>query len=175
LCAITQGKRNLMKVIESPYKKLLNELELKLKEVFGDNLVSLVLYGSVARGDFRKDSDIDLLIIFENLPKEKLLRQKLFIGVEKDISFDELYKKDYQTIFSPILKTSEEAKFLSPLYLDMVDDAIVLYDKNSFFQNVLARLKSRLKELGAVKKKIDDKWYWDLKANYKFGEDIVLE
>jgi len=101
-----------MKVIKSPHKKLLNELELKLKEVFGDNLVSLVLYGSVARGDFRKDSDIDLLIILENLPKEKLLRQKLFIDVEKEISFDELYVKGYNTILSPILKTSEEAKIL---------------------------------------------------------------
>ena len=56
-----------MKVIPPLYKELLNELLYKFKKVHEDNLVSLVLYGSIARGDFRKDSDIDLLLIFEKL------------------------------------------------------------------------------------------------------------
>ena len=73
------------------------------------------------------------------------------------------------------MKTREEAKLLSPLYLDMVDDAIIIFDKDSFFQNILETLRTRLSKLGAKKKKIGDKWYWDLKANYKFGEDIIIE
>ena len=164
-----------MHLIQSPYKELVNELLDKLKIACGDNLISLILYGSIARGDFRKDSDIDLLLIFEKLPKEKFLRQDYFIDVEKGISFTELYEKGYFPAFSPILKTKKEANFLSPLYLDMVDDAIILFDKDSFFQNILKKLRERLKEMGAVKKRIGKKWYWDLKANYKFGEDIIIE
>jgi len=164
-----------MKVIPPLYKELLNELLYKFKNVCEDNLVSLVLYGSIARGDFRKDSDIDLLLIFEKLPKEKFLRQRFFIEIEKEISFEEFYEKGYYPTFSPILKTIKEAKFLSPLYLDMVDDAILLFDKNSFFLNILETLRARLLELGAIKKKIGDKWYWDLKPNYKFGDEIVIE
>jgi len=164
-----------MKKIPPLYRELLDDLLSKFKNVCGDNLVSLVLYGSLARGDFRNDSDIDLLLIFEKLPKEKFLRQRFFIEIEKEISFEEFYEKGYYPTFSPILKTTKEAKFLSPLYLDMVDDAIILFDKNSFFQNILEILKARLSELGAIKKKIGDKWYWDLKPNYKFGDEIRIE
>lgn len=164
-----------MKIIPPLYKELLNELIYKFKNICDDNLVSLVLYGSIARGDFRKDSDIDLLLIFEKLPKEKFLRQRFFIEIEREISFEEFYEKGYYPTFSPILKTTEEAKFLSPLYLDMVDDAIILFDKNSFFKNILETLRARLLELGAVKKRIGDKWYWDLNPNYKFGDEIIIE
>ncbi len=164
-----------MHQIQTPYKELLNELLDKLKMTCGDNLISFILYGSIARGDFRKDSDIDLLLIFENLPKEKFLRQDYFIEVEKGISLTEFYEKGYFPAFSPILKTKKEANFISPLYLDMVDDAIILFDRDSFFHNILKTLKERLTEMGAIKKRIGDKWYWDLKANYKFGEDIIIE
>lgn len=164
-----------MEKIQSPYKELLEKLLNELRRICGDNLISLALYGSVARGDFHKDSDIDLLIICEKLPKEKFLRQKFFIEIEKAIPFEKLHEQNYYPIFSPILKTSEEAKFLSPLYLDMVDDAIILFDKDDFFRSILDRLKSQLKKLGAIKKTIGNKWYWDLKPDYKFGDDITIE
>ena len=164
-----------MKQIPPLYKELLNELLHNIQIDCEDNLVSLVLYGSIARGDFRNDSDIDLLLIFEKLPKEKFLRQRIFIEIENQISFEKFYEKDYYPSFSPILKTTEEAKFLSPLYLDMVDDAVILFDKNSFFQNILETLRTRLSELGAIKKRVGDKWYWDLNPNYKFGDEISIE
>jgi hypothetical protein len=40
-----------------------------LLSLYGDNLVSLVVYGSVARGRARRDSDLDLLVVFEDLPR----------------------------------------------------------------------------------------------------------
>ena len=43
----------------------------------------MVVYGSVARDEARKDSDIDLLIIARDLPKRRLKRQDLFIEFEK--------------------------------------------------------------------------------------------
>ena len=38
-----------------------------LRQTLGDNLVSVVLFGSVARGEARPDSDIDLLIVDPSL------------------------------------------------------------------------------------------------------------
>jgi hypothetical protein len=56
----------------------------------------------------------------------------------------------------------------------MVDDAIILYDKDGFFAGVLERLRRRMQELGSKKIYIGDKWYWDLKPDSKPGEVIEL-
>ncbi len=164
-----------MKSISSPYKELLADLLEGLKKAFGDDLVSLVVYGSVARGDYRKDSDIDLLIVCRELPKEKLRRQELFIKVEDGLNLDALYNTGFYPNFSPVLKTVPEAKFLTPLYLDMVEDAVILYDKKDFFRNILGKLKTGLEEHGAKRISIGKKWYWDLKPGLKCGEVVVIE
>ncbi len=57
--------------------------------------------------------------------------------------------KVMQYNFSPIIKTSEEAIRLSPLYLDMVEDAIIVYDRDGFFEQILENLREKLKKLGA--------------------------
>ena len=44
----------------------------RLQVAWGENLVSVVLYGSVARGECHKDSDVDLLMIAEELPESRL-------------------------------------------------------------------------------------------------------
>jgi predicted nucleotidyltransferase len=59
------------KIVEL-YEELLKKTVDEMKRYFDKNLVSVVLYGSLARGDVKKDSDIDLLVIFEDLPKERL-------------------------------------------------------------------------------------------------------
>lgn len=37
-----------------------------LKDLYGDELADLILFGSYARGDFRKDSDIDFAVVLNN-------------------------------------------------------------------------------------------------------------
>lgn len=164
-----------MTSISSPYKELLNDLLSKLRNSLGENFVSFVVYGSVARGDFRKDSDIDLLIICRELPEERLKRQELFMRIEDGLELEKLYKKGFYPDFSPVIKTVDEAKFLTPLYLDMVEDAIILHDTEDFFKNILDKLKGSLKKQGARKISIGKKWYWDLKPGLKYGEVVVIE
>jgi predicted nucleotidyltransferase len=160
------------------YEDLLKKVADGVRRCFGKNLVSVVLYGSLARGEVKKDSDIDLLIIFEDLPKERLKRQDIFMKMESDV--DEEIKRIYEKwrcypYISPILKTREEAKILSPLYLDMVTDARILYDKADFFKGILEKLRMELNSLHAKRKRVGKKWYWDLKPDYRLGEEIRIE
>jgi hypothetical protein len=37
------------------------------------------------------------------------------------------------------------------LFLDMIEDAVILYDRNDFFRNYLSELKRKLKKYGAKK------------------------
>jgi nucleotidyltransferase len=160
--------------MQDPYKSLLEKLTELLQEEFQDRLVSVVLYGSVARGDNRNDSDIDLLLVIEDLPKTITERVILFDRVERKLDDDimRLMDEGYYVTFSPILKTPEEAMRFSPIYMDITEDAIILYDKNDFFRKVLEKTKKRLKKLGFERVWLSEKsWYWR-KRDYKLGEVI---
>ncbi len=163
-------------MIKEPYATLLNNMLKIMKEEFKDDLISVVVYGSVARGDNRNDSDVDLLIIMENLPKDSMLKRiRLFeTKVEDKLNLDEYWKMGYYISLSPVLKTPEEAEKFSPLYLDMVYDAVILYDRNYFFTRILQKLRDRLKELGAERVRMGKKWYWVLKKDSRFGETVEL-
>lgn len=160
--------------MQEPYKSLLEKLTKLLQEEFQDKLISVVLYGSVARGDNRKDSDIDLLLVIKDLPKTITERVILFDKVERKLDDDimRLMDEGFYVTFSPILKTPEEARRFSPIYMDMTEDAIILYDRDGFFRKVLEKTKKRLKELGFERVWLSKKsWYWR-KRDYKFGEII---
>jgi len=163
-------------VIKEPYATLLNNMLKIMKEELKDDLISVVVYGSVARGDNRNDSDVDLLIIMKNLPKDSMLKRiRLFeTKVEDKLNLDEYWKMGYYISLSPVLKTPEEAEKFSPLYLDMVYDAVILYDRNYFFTRILQKLRDRLKELGAERVRMGKKWYWVLKKDSRFGETVEL-
>ncbi len=167
--------RNLAQVPE-PYRSILLKLVEVLERRFGDDLVSVVLFGSVARGEARPDSDVDLIIVVRNLPRGRFRRQDLFMEVEKELEplLEELERRGYYIEFSPILKTPEEASRVVPLYLDLVEDAVLLYDRDDFFRNILENLRRRLEELGAERVRFGKLWYWRLKRDYRFGEVIEI-
>ncbi|MET1160516.1 MAG: nucleotidyltransferase domain-containing protein [Thermoprotei archaeon] len=163
--------------LKEPYKTIVAKLLDALHKVYGDKLVSLVVYGSVARGDARRDSDLDVLIIVDNnLPRSRFERIRTYLKAEDMIIdfLDKLIDEGYAVVISPVIKTVEEAKHVSPLYLDMVEDAVIVYDKNNFFQQILLKLKEKLDKQGAERVWIGRKWYWRLKKDYRFGEVIEI-
>ncbi|MCX8171684.1 MAG: nucleotidyltransferase domain-containing protein [Candidatus Bathyarchaeota archaeon] len=163
--------------IKEPYKSLIEKLLDLLLNQLGDKLISVVVYGSVARGTTHEDSDIDILIVAESLPKSRMMRQKLFILIEEPLEplINDLWDRGFHVDFSPIILSLEEASRIRPIYLDMVEDSIILYDKNGFFESIMDRLRRRLKELGARRVWVGDKWYWILKPDIEFGEVVEIE
>jgi len=166
-----------LEYVPEPYRTLISKLLEELLRLFNGRLKSLVVYGSIARGDYRRDSDIDLLVVVDGLPRSRLERVKLFVEAEMKLDelLDRLLDEGYAISFSPIIKTPEETSRITPLYLDMVEDAIIVYDENGFFEKILARLRERLKQLGAERVRIGKKWYWRLKKDYRFGEVVTIE
>ena len=147
-----------------------------LRGALGENLISAVLFGSVARGEAGPDSDIDLLIVGEEFPLGRFARLRLL--EEVDAKFEpELARLRSQGLhprLARLLKTRAEATRLVPLYLDLTEDARLLHDRDGFFQSVLTRLGASLKRLGAERKVRGQTRYWVLKPDFKPGEVIEL-
>jgi len=61
-------------VDEKAIGKTLLEVKRRLKTMLGNQLVLLVLYGSRARGDYERHSDIDIAVIVRDLDRELKLR-----------------------------------------------------------------------------------------------------
>jgi len=63
-------------------------------------------------------------------------------------AFQDASHHGIDTRLSAVLKTPEEAEAGSPLFLDMTEDARLLYDRDDFFAGRLERLRERLRQLG---------------------------
>ncbi len=155
---------------------LLGELEAACLEVYGDRLVSLVVFGSVGRGSARPDSDVDLLVVANRLPEGRMPRVEEFAEVERRLRPVMSAARDsgLETYLSPIFKTPDEVRIGSPLFLDMVEDSRLLIDRDGFFADELARLAERLATLGARRVRRAGGWYWDLKPDYRPGDIFEL-
>ena len=136
--------------------KILDEFLQKCKQKFGDNLISIILFGSYARGMATEYSDVDLLIIAKNLPKRRIERYKII----RDIILDFIY--EYEINISPILIKPEELshKNISPLIYGILTGYKVIYDKDNFWKNYLERIKPIIKEKKPVF--IDEEKEWKI-------------
>lgn len=135
---------------------------------YGERLWTLAVFGSVGRGTAGPDSDLDCLIVADGLPVGRLARVDDFQAVESRLP------EPIRQRLSPVFKTRAEAEVGSPLFLDMITDARLLFDRDGFFQGRLERLRARLDELGATRHWLGSAWYWDLKPTYRPGDVIEL-
>jgi len=155
-------------------EQVFSALRRACEEVYGERLTALVIFGSAGRGTARPDSDVDLLIVADPLPRGRSRRIDEFEEVERRLR--ELVAPDLGAVplLSPVLKTPEEVGHGSPLFFDMTDDARILVDRGSFFARELDRLRERLAQLGARRIWLGNAWYWDLKPDYRPGEVFEL-
>ncbi len=170
------GRKKRVASLSSVLKALSMEYTNHLKENLAERLISVVLFGSVARGEAVPVSDIDLLIVVENPPSGRRARLELLAEADKRLEpkLKELEKLGIYTDFTPIIKSRDEALNFSPLYLDMVEDALILHDQDDFFGQVLTKLKDRLSLLKAKRLKQGQVRYWDLKPDFTPGEEFEL-
>lgn len=59
----------------------------EVKKVFGGSLRQVILYGSYARGDYREDSDVDVMILVDLTDMEIKEYQRKLSEVDTELSF----------------------------------------------------------------------------------------
>ncbi len=164
------------KSLADRFEGLLEALRENSIQAYGDRLISLAVFGSVGRRVMRPDSDIDMLLVADPLPKGRLRRVSEFDDVERALagSLEEARSTGIFTRLSPVFKTPDEVRRGSLLFLDMVDDARILYDRKGFLRQVLDALRDRLVQLGAKRIWRGSAWFWDLKPDFKYGDEFEI-
>jgi predicted nucleotidyltransferase len=96
----------------------------KARKIFGDKLVSVILYGSYARGDYDDESDVDIMLLV-NMPQEEYqhYREKITVvsstlSLENDITVS--------------IKVKDNNVFIQyqdsiPFYKNVMNDGVKIY------------------------------------------------
>lgn len=130
----------------------LNDIVGAFKEHLGPDLIAIVLYGSWARGESRPESDMDLLVIARNLPRDRFERvtyiHRPVVG-------------RFQQRISVLAKEPGEFEGYFPsLYLDIGLDGIILYDPKGYMAGKLARIREIIEEAGLYRVRCDGELMW---------------
>lgn len=161
-------------------KKVFDDLLMRLceetKSYYGQRLTTLAVFGSVGRHVPTPDSDIDMLIIAKSLPSGRIARVQEFDTIENNLKGDlaRASSNGVNTRFSPLFRTEEEMDVGGLIFLDMVHDSRILFDRETFFEQYLGSLESTLVKNKAVRVKTGSTWHWVLKPDLKPGEEIKI-
>ncbi|MCD5390460.1 nucleotidyltransferase domain-containing protein [candidate division NPL-UPA2 bacterium] len=130
------------------------------KDYLGDDLISIVLFGSRARSDNARDSDYDIFITAKKLPRSPLER---LLYIRKPIV------AKFEQKISIIAKTPKEVESgFPPLFLDLGIDGKILYD-NGFFKEKIRRIRKLIKEAGLRRRERGGEFYWEWSKPPKGG------
>jgi predicted nucleotidyltransferase len=165
-------------LLQAEYRDLGEEYVQAVKAHFRDRLVSICFFGSAARGEASLESDIDVLIVAEDLPRDLGLRVRdtnsIHESVKKGQAYRRLRSEGRSAFISDIYLSPEEARSHPPILLDIVDHGVIVYDRGGFLAAVLEDIRRKLNELGARKVVAKKGYYWVLKPDAKPTEVVEI-
>jgi predicted nucleotidyltransferase len=135
-------------------ESILNHILRESNRRWGQDLVSVIVFGSFARGDAYEHSDIDLLIIVKNLPKGWRERGAYELSLER-------LGLTWNTPLQVILVEPEEIRLaidnVMALLLEIRESYRYLFDRDMFFQKEMKRFEKMMIRRG-VRRLAEHKW-----------------
>lgn len=105
-------------------QSLMEQYIVEIKRIYGTHLRKVILFGSYARGDFKPDSDIDIMILLDMSDMDlKAYSQQLSY-----MTYD--FNLDNDLDIKPIVKSEEHFRkwvVNYPLYANINKEGVVLY------------------------------------------------
>ena len=103
---------------------IMQDVYMKMRALYGDDLEKVILYGSYARGDYNNESDIDVMVLV------KCDNEKIRELDKRNTSYMSDLCLDYE-IYIPVLVYNTEYfnewKDTMPLFKNVVKDGIEIY------------------------------------------------
>ncbi len=104
--------------------KVINQFIKQLSDLLGNRLKKVILYGSYARGDYDKNSDLDIMILTD-LNDNEIVKYRIAV---RDLACDLEFENDI--IISPIVRNIEKYNNrinIIPFYMNIQKEGVVLH------------------------------------------------
>lgn len=104
-------------------QKILNDFLKEVQIILGNRLKKIMLYGSYARGDYNKSSDIDIMILTDLTNEEIIKYSNQIWEMCADIEIDS------GIVISPLIRNIENFESwldVKPFYMNIVNEGVVL-------------------------------------------------
>ncbi len=114
-----------MKEIPNNVKKSINKFIVEVNSILGNRIKRIILYGSYARGDFKKSSDIDIMILTD-LTDNEIVEYR---GKISDIAYDIEYENEFNITLSPLIKNIDKFNYwleALPFYMNVQKEGVIL-------------------------------------------------
>ncbi len=96
--------------MQESLKSALQDFVQQAEAIYKDHVKQIILYGSYARGDFREDSDVDIMLLVDLSPEEMLEYRKILSNKVFDINLE------YDTLIVPVTVNAEHFREWLPVY-----------------------------------------------------------
>lgn len=113
------------------YEKAVREYAKRILDELGNAIHSIILYGSTARGQASKESDIDVLVIGEH--KRDIERKVSDIGY--DIDYDHDFDIFITSLYMTVKEFQQRVKVGSPFIKNVLKEGVAIYDDRTFERN----------------------------------------
>jgi predicted nucleotidyltransferase len=149
------------------YSAVLSRYVRILHDHFGGRLEGVSLFGSIARGDWDRDSDIDLLVVVEGWGGPGWQRTRELWPLKVKLMETEEYRGAEAKGYFPIIQhyplSKDEASLFHRMYLDASLEGIILYEKDGFLSKLFEGIRERLRGQGAYRVTVPGEgYYWVL-------------
>lgn len=114
-----------MSKIPANISKNIDEFVKGVNEILGIRVKKIILYGSYARGDYNKSSDIDIMILTD-LNDDEILeyREKIL-----DYAYDIEWNNNFDIVVSPLIKNIDKYNKridVIPFYMNIQREGVVI-------------------------------------------------
>ena len=134
--------------------------------IYSGALVAVALFGSAARGEAGPESDLDLLVVLDHRFGSLLDDAQTRARVGRSSTELRLEEWERSGHFHPVQVVVAERSDLDrpgPLFLDLPEEARILWDPSGALRESLQRFTSRLRSAGARRRRSRRLGsYWDL-------------
>jgi uncharacterized protein len=158
------------------YRPLLDKFLKLAQESWGEDLLAVTVFGSVARGEAKPASDIDLLMVTRSKRQYPSADYASWLRRLRE-SQECRALNDHGILSEPMPIIVDERKLESHpwLLLDIQECHITLYDPECRLERILDDVRAQMRKLGSRKVILENgQWYWDVKPSWKPGEVFSL-